>query len=210
MSEIRNLLFDLGNVIIDIDIKGAKFNIEALLDPKYPGKEVESYLYQAIHQFEVGEIDREVFLQAMLKYALPEVSSSDMIEAWNSMLIGIPIYRLTMLEKLRQDFNVLLLSNTNAIHLEWVYDHMNRHFGEPEFEQKYFDDTYYSHLIKSRKPDAKCFQIVLDQSYITPEKTLFIDDFEENIIAAHKLGFKTHLNPAGEEIAEVLKVKGFY
>lgn len=210
MNEIRNLLFDLGNVIIDIDIDGARTNIESLLDPKYPSKVVEHNLYKAIEQFEVGKMSKDVFLSTMLQYTRPGIQAHDMIEAWNSMLIGIPVYRLTMLEMLRENYNVMLLSNTNSIHLEWVYHHLRTNFGEQDFEQRYFDDAYYSHLIHCRKPNAKSFQIVVNQSYITPEKTLFIDDFEENIHAAQKMGFKTHHSPGDEEIAEVLKLKGFY
>jgi putative hydrolase of the HAD superfamily len=210
MDVICNLLFDLGNVIIDIDIDGAKSRIEALLDPSYPGKEVEKELLFHIEKFEIGAISTDVFLEVMLKYARPGVSIAEVIEAWNSMIVGIPVYRLTMLERLRENYNVLLLSNTNALHLEWVHNYFKNDLGESQFDQKYFDDTYYSHLIRLRKPDTACFEHVIEESYITPQRTLFIDDFEINIKTAQKMGFQTHHSPANEEIAEVLKVKGLY
>lgn len=210
MGVICNLLFDLGNVIIDIDIDGAKTRIKALLDPNHPGKDVENELLFNIEKFEIGAITTNDFLKIMLKYAKPGVTEIDMIEAWNSMIVGIPTYRLTMLEKLRENYNVLLLSNTNALHLEWVHDYFKNDLGESEFDHRYFDDTYYSHLIKLRKPDAACFEHVIEESYITPQRTLFIDDFEINIHTAKKIGFQTHLSPANEEIAEVLKIKGLY
>ncbi len=210
MTETRNLLFDFGNVLIDLDIEGATERIQALMDPSHHAPQVEQAVINAIEKFEVGAISTEVFLNALLRHARRDVQARDVIQAWNSMLVGIPPYRLSMLKKLRESYGVYLLSNTNTLHLEWVYRHLERELKVDNFDKRFFDGVYYSHLIGHRKPDQSCFEYVVRESLITPEKTLFIDDNAENIAAAKKLGFQTHLSPPGEEIAEFLKLSGYY
>lgn len=210
MTDVRNFLFDFGNVIIDLDIDGATERIRALMDPDQNGPDVEQSILTAIEKFETGAISREVFLNALLRHARPGTQALDVIRAWNSMLVGIPVYRLGMLEKLKSTYGVYLLSNTNELHLEWVYRHLDRELNIDHFDGRFFDATYYSHLIGHRKPDRSCYTYVIRESMITPEKTLFIDDNPENIEAAAQLGFRTHLSPAGEEIAEVLRRKKYF
>lgn len=210
MAETRNFLFDFGNVLIDLDIEGASERIRALMDPAYQAASVEQAIIRTIEKFEVGAISTEVFLNAMLKYARRGVQALDVISAWNSMLVGIPPYRLSMLRKLKENHGVYLLSNTNSLHLEWVYRHLERELKVDNFDAGYFDGVFYSHLIGHRKPNRSCFEYVIRESPITPEKTLFIDDNAGNIAAAEKLGFQTHLIDAGEEVAEFLKLGGYY
>lgn len=210
MDKISNLLFDFGNVLIDIDIEGAWERLSELRNPQLSKDQVETEVNQLTIKYEVGQISTDLFINGMLKYARKDVQAIDVIEAWNSMLIGIPVYRLSMLEQLREAYNVVLLSNTNELHIEWVYRHLKQDLGVEDFDHKYFDDTYYSHEIHLRKPDAECFHHVCENSFITPSRTLFMDDHPPNIEAANRLGFQTHLSPPDEEIAEVLKLRGIY
>jgi putative hydrolase of the HAD superfamily len=115
-----------------------------------------------------------------------------------------------MLEILKTRYAIYLLSNTNALHLARAFDDLEKDHGVTDFDAQYFDTTYYSHLIGFRKPDPAAFRHVIEDSFLTPEYTLYIDDMPENIRAARKLGFQTHLSPPDEEIAEFLKREGFY
>ena len=205
-NNIRNLLFDLGNVIVDIDIDGAFSRLRGLFhaDAKY------ELIEKAFVDYECGRISTDIFINTMLRQSERKYQAIDVIEAWNSMLIGIPSYRLDMLEKLRSNYNVYLLSNTNALHLEWIHRYVRKVHHVDSFEKQYFDHAFYSHLVGDRKPNASLFKFVIEDAYMTPALTLYMDDVQENLDVASKLGFETYLVKPGEEIAEYLKERGFF
>lgn len=205
-NNIRNLLFDLGNVIVDIDIDGAYSRLRSLFhaDAKH------GLVEKALLDYECGRISTDIFINTMLSQSERRHQAIDVIEAWNSMLVGIPSYRLDMLEMLRSNYNVYLLSNTNALHLEWIHRYVRKVHHVESFEKKYFDHAYYSHLVGDRKPNASLFKFITEDAFMTPALTLFMDDVQENLDVAGKLGFETYLVKPGEEIAEYLKERGFY
>jgi len=210
MNPVANILFDFGNVIMDIDSPGAFDRIAALRSADLPEETYRSQIVDLAEKFEVDAISKDGFINGILNLATPEAEAKDVIDAWNSMLVGIPRYRLGMLDSLKQNFNLLMLSNTNQLHIAWVHDHLESMHRIDDFERRFFNDVYYSHEIKARKPEADAFRHVIKESFITPEKTLFIDDVQEYLEAAAELGFQTMLSPPEEEIAETLKILGYY
>lgn len=205
-NNIRNLLFDLGNVIVDIDIDGAMSRLRGLFHVEAKHEQVE----KALLDYECGRISTDIFINTMLSQSERRYQAIDVIEAWNSMLVGIPSYRLEMLERLRTNYNVYLLSNTNALHLEWIHRYTRKVHHVESFEKQYFDHAFYSHLVGDRKPNASLFKFIIEDAYMTPALTLYMDDVQENLDVAGKLGFETYLVKPGEEIAEYLKEKGFF
>lgn len=202
----RNLLFDLGNVIVDLDVDGAFQKLEKLFR-KDANRAV---IDKTMIDYECGRISTESFVRELLHQSKSQVEGPEIIEAWNSMLVGIPVYRLEMLRMLRNDFNVYLLSNTNALHLEWVRRYVKKTHQVDDFEKEHFHQAYYSHLVGDRKPLPSIFKHIIDDSFMTPALTLYMDDIKENLDVAKKLGFKTYLVKPGEEIAEYLKLEGYY
>ena len=205
-SKARNLLFDLGNVIIDLDVDGAFEKLEKL----FRSDADKNVIDKAILDYECGRISTDIFINKLLSQSHGKVQALDIIEAWNSMLVGIPGYRLKMLTMLRQKYNVYLLSNTNALHLEWVHRYVNRVHNINQFEKEHFHQAYYSHLVGDRKPLPSIYKFIIDDSFMTPALTLYMDDIQENLDVADKLGFQTYLVKPGEDIAEYLKVEGYY
>ncbi len=126
-------------------------------------------------------------VRAMLQINLPDV---EIDTAWNAMLGDIPLERLQLLKRLRKDFKVFLLSNTNSIHLPRFSETVKSNSGETSLDP-FFDKAYYSHVMKMRKPDEKIFRYVLDQNQLVAEQTLFLDDFPVNLVGAEKTGIKT-------------------
>ena len=117
------------------------------------------------------------------------------------MLLDLPEERVHLLKKLRKKFRLYLFSNTNEIHI----NHMHKKFRETygfEFSTL-FENDFYSHEINERKPDLESFQKVIEISGINPEKTLFIDDLEKNIIGAQQAGWKTYWLKNGQNIVEL-------
>jgi putative hydrolase of the HAD superfamily len=210
MPAVTTLLFDLGNVIIDIDIPGATSRLESLIKKGYDLSAARRNMTDLVIALETGQIAPEAFTEGMLEMSRADVTATDIEDTWNSMLIGIPRYRLAMLEALKANYGVYLLSNTNYFHLTWVHAHLLGSHGVSDFDSRYFNDVYYSHLIQRRKPDRDAFEYVIEDSFLTPGQTLFIDDMPDNIATAKRLGFQTHLSPPEEEIAEFLKVNNYY
>ena len=199
-------MFDLGNVIFDLDIEKTRQSFEKMFR-KDADKKI---LDKVFIDYECGRVSSDIFINTLLSQSNRNIQAVDIIDAWNSMLIGIPEYRLDMLLKLRERFNVFLLSNTNEIHLEWVRRHVQKVHRVRDFEERYFDKAFYSHLVGDRKPLPSIFKHVIDEVFMTPALTLYMDDLQENIDTAKKLGFHTYLVKEGEEIAEYLKVEGYY
>jgi len=210
LTGVANILFDFGNVIIDIDIPGAIDRIAAFRSPKVSEETYDRELRKLVRKYEVDAISTDLFINGILKYADVSVQARDVIVAWNSMLVSLPEYRLTMLERLKDRFGLFMLSNTNYLHIEWVHEYLRTTHHIEDFESRFFDVVYYSHLIKARKPDSKAFEYVIEDAMITPEKTLFIDDNEANIETASDLGFQTLLSPSDKDVAEDLKLLGLY
>jgi len=96
------------------------------------------------------------------------------------------------------------------LHIEWIQRYLKKQHRIDDFEKQYFDDVYYSHLVGDRKPNASIYEHVIKDAGLAPSLTLFMDDVQENLDAASKLGFGTYRVKEKEEIAEFLKIEGFY
>ena len=181
MPEIRNLLFDLGNVIIDLDIPATETALRELLG----GREMSSFSRNEqlglFHEYELGNISEVIFFRQFRELTESSIPDSEIRRVWNAMLLDIPLPRLHMLQRLRADYQVYLLSNTNDTHLKWVYAFLKRRYGITDFDTRFFDKPYYSHLINLRKPDIAVYEFVLADACLRPAETLFIHDNSDNI-----------------------------
>jgi FMN phosphatase YigB (HAD superfamily) len=126
---------------------------------------------------------------------------------WNAMLRGIPTKKLQMLDRLRDQYNVLLLSNTNDIHLNYINHTMLPSITGGNQLDIYFHRAYYSHRMKKRKPDAAIFQQVLDENNLAPAETLFLDDNALNIEGAGSLGIQTIYVTTPDLVLDVFSAK---
>jgi glucose-1-phosphatase len=207
-SNIKNIIFDLGNVIIDLDIDRTWFHLKHWL-----GDNFETVLKQ-IHpnndifiQFEIGEISEQQFFETLRATTEAPLSIRQLKEAWNAMLLQIPAKRFEMLARLKEHYNVFLLSNTNETHVNWVDGYLQtvHNFTIKDFNERYFHKPYYSHLIHLRKPNTNIYEYVLADAQLKAEESLFIDDNFHNIEGAKKVGLQTYLHPIGVEIVDILK-----
>lgn len=204
MNTIKNLLFDLGGVIMDIKRECC---VDALTKLGVENADEMLGLYVQSGDFlrlENGSISAEEFrnsLRSQIKDGR-EVSDREIDEALNAFLLGIPLRRLVALRELHKKYNIYLLSNTNPI---MYYSEIARQFTqEGKTIDDYFDGQVVSFLAGSNKPDRKIFEYAIDHLGITPEETLFIDDSQHNLDAASALGFATALVPPGREFEDIL------
>ena len=202
---IKNLLFDLGGVIMDIRRLNCVASFERL-----GMKDADSFLGEYSQkgpflQLEEGAISEEQFRDAVRQFIDGEVSDEQIDSAFCDFLVGIPVHRLKQLRQLKQQYKIYMLSNTNSI--MWR-SRIAEDFRQEGLEREdYFDGIVTSFEAKSIKPDAKIFHTVVEKLGVKPEETLFLDDSRKNLDAAAELGFKTLLVTPGSEFFELLNAQ---
>lgn len=202
---IKNIVFDLGGVILDINPALSYEAFANILNAETPDtiiKHLKKNDY--FNQLETGKISPHKFRNEIRRFADNELSDNTIDTAWSCMLVNFPQERIDLLKKLKSQYRTFLLSNTNAIH-ERYFTNLLKTQTDVENLSELFEKVYYSHELKSRKPTPEAFQKMIKDAQINPEETLFIDDLEENIKAAQTLKIKTvHLTPA-MNIVELFK-----
>lgn len=191
-NKYKNIIFDFGGVIINIDynLTTAAFQNMGLRDFKEQFSKAKQN--QLFDLYEKGLITSHEF-RTELKTAFNAKPSTEAIDtAWNAMLLDLPKERLDLLQKLKTSHRTFLLSNTNEIHINAIYDSLDKNMGIPDFSV-YFEKVYLSYKVKMRKPDAEIFRLVMNENKLNPKETLFIDDSAQHIEGAKKLGIQTYL-----------------
>ncbi|MBR1809665.1 MAG: HAD family phosphatase [Paludibacteraceae bacterium] len=190
-SKYDTLIFDLGGVLMKHNMQGCIAAFTELL-----GEDgVQQYLGLASNgegaadslmiQFEQGLVSAEQFVSEVLKHCQEGTTEQQVTDAWLRMHAGIPADRLEYVRSLRrQGFQTYLLSNNNELHWQDVLDHY------PIADC--FDRVFLSHEMHLSKPDPRMFVAIAEELVTEPERTIFIDDIEENRVAANlAVGWKT-------------------
>jgi glucose-1-phosphatase len=199
--KIHNIIFDLGGVLIDLDINltGIAF---AKLGINQPADEIELLRRTKVYTgLETGEISASVFRKSLREISTTLPSDSAIDDAWNAMLLDFPADRVTLLLNLGKKYRLFLLSNSNAIHHKCYTDKFRQVNG---FEMNsLFERAHYSFEMKMKKPSPEIFQKVLAENQLLANETLFIDDTMDNIKTAAGLGFKVHHIHDGEDMIQL-------
>ena len=206
LTNIKNIIFDLGNVLLNLD-----FNASIKAFQKLGlGKDILdgqlAYSDFVFYELEIGKVTPEVFRKKVREILNNENATDLQIDdAWSAMILDIPAERVKILKELRKNYNVYLFSNTNQIHIERLLPAFKAQHGI-DF-QPLFEKAYYSHEIHESKPNLSSFEKVIELSGVNPNETLFVDDLEKNIIGAQKTGLKTFWLKEGFEMAEIFSSK---
>jgi FMN phosphatase YigB (HAD superfamily) len=201
---IKNILFDLGGVLLNLDQNKTISAFENL------GIELEQVNLHAglFTDFETGKCNADFFIASLKQHLPTAVDSSTLVNAWNAMLLDFPAFRIELLKELQKDYQLFLFSNTNSIHIEAVLNLTDEQFGKGVFESM-FNGVYYSHEIGLRKPDVIAFEKVLELAKINAAETIFIDDSPTNISGAQAAGLHTVLAKHAIETNFVSIIKEF-
>ncbi|GAA0719295.1 HAD family phosphatase [Aquimarina litoralis] len=197
---ITTIIFDFGDVFINLDKPATEKELKKLGLPSI-NKELSDFN----KLYEIGKITTSDFIDHYQKI-IPNTRKEQIVYAWNAILKEFPEKRLDFIKKLsiEKKYKLLLLSNTNELHINWIQENISFYH---DFKSC-FDSFYLSYEINLRKPDSDIFQYVLEEHKLTPENTLFIDDTEENTLAAQRLGIKTwNNNPVTEDVTELFSIK---
>lgn len=190
MKGIKNIIFDLGGVIINLDNRRTEDAFTALGVKNFREYFGHGHAASFFKDYEVGKISDEEFIRAVRQLAgLSHVSDQAIVDSWNALLLDFPAERIRLLKDLRRSYRLFLFSNTNALHLAALRQIWAGTFGGGSLED-YFEKTYYSHLMGMRKPDPASFGYIMKENDLIGTETLFVDDAIVNVEGAEQAGLK--------------------
>jgi putative hydrolase of the HAD superfamily len=203
LPHIKNIIFDLGGVLININYHKTINAFKALGIANFDEMYSQITANELFESLEVGNITEEEFYESIKKTAPTSLTNNQIQTAWNAILLDFRSESITYLKSLSTNYNLYLLSNTNSIH-QTAFNSIFANEFDGEHINDCFIKTYYSHQINLRKPYKKIYDFVLNDANLNPHETLFIDDSKINIPAANELGIHTHLLLPNETIEGIL------
>lgn len=202
MSSIRNVIFDLGGVLVDLDIERCRAafrelgmpEVAEILDAYHPA--------EMFGRLERGDISVHEACDAMRALSgRPEITDEQIAAAYGAFLVDVPVAKLRMIDDLRrQGIRTYVLSNNNPMPMQ-VIRRMFAADGHPM--EHYFDRIYLSYELRELKPSEAIFRRMIADSGMRPEESLYIDDSERNLATARELGFGVYCPAPGEEFAHL-------
>ncbi len=203
-SGIKNIIFDFGGVLFEIDYFKP---IEAFAQLGYANF---GDVYTQANQnpifdlLETGKVSNEDFW-IFLHSHVPHASRNQVEHAWNCILLYLMPEKVRFVKALREKgYRTFLLSNTNAIHVEVFEKMIDESMGLIEFKTA-FEKVYYSNEIGIRKPHPQTFTTICEWNDLKPEETLFIDDSAQHVNGAQEAGLKVFHLTRGLEVDKVLQ-----
>lgn len=207
MKAYKNLIFDIGDVLIDIDYKAtvAEFQKLAVVD----FSTIVSYSKQnpIFDQFETGKISAQEFTTELKQFLHPGTTDEQILAAWNAILIDYPAYKIELLKELKTRYKTFALSNINEIHVNTINQEVKRRFGIDSFSTL-FHYACYSNEVGYRKPNTEIYKLVLNRENLIPGETFFVDDKAENVEAAKELGIRSVQLTDRNKLKELLAAEG--
>jgi len=202
LQGIKNIIFDLGGVIYAIDYHKTIQAFEALGVEDFEGVYAKAGQSDLFDNLETGKISRTAFFDGIKQLSGSEISEAEITHAWNAMLLDFMSDALECLKRLKGQYRIFLLSNTNEIHIQEIENRV----GEVAFTDfcALFEQVYLSHDLGLRKPHTEVFTHIVKEQGLDSTETLFIDDSIQHVQGALKAGLKAHHLKDGECIAQLL------
>jgi HAD superfamily hydrolase (TIGR01509 family) len=189
MQGVKNIIFDLGGVILNLDNHRTEEAFVALGINNFREYFGLGFATSFFKDYEVGRISDRQFIDSVKTLTGLSVSDQAIIDSWNALLLDFPAERIQLLKQLRKTYRLFLFSNTNALHLTALRQIWAGAFGEGSLDD-HFEKTYYSHLLGMRKPDPASFEFILKENNLNGKETLFVDDAIVNVEGAEQAGLR--------------------
>lgn len=202
LKGIKNIIFDLGGVILNIDYRLTENAFKDLGMQNFDEIYFQQQQSGFFDQFEVGKLSSKEFIEQIKAEAKLAVDDQKIINAWNAMLLELPQKRLNLLTQLKDSHATFLLSNTNEIHFNAFSKIVEKETEEASLSP-FFKEVFYSHKIQLRKPEREAFNYILLKHNLNPFETLFIDDSPQHIAAAKEMGINAYYLKKGEDILDL-------
>lgn len=192
LENIDFLIFDLGNVIIDIDYEFSINELKKII-PEHKFQLTSLFFPSQFHKdYEKGLISTEQFREEIRKHFDCDFTNVQIDHVWNSLLRTIPQPRVDLLRKLRNLYGTAILSNTNSLHID-AFELMIKEQTDETSIYNLCDYTFLSHKMGLAKPYAEIYHTVLQSINVDPARVLFFDDLSANLEGANSLGIQTQL-----------------
>lgn len=208
LKGIKNIIFDLGGVILNIDYQktiDAFKNLGIYDFEKIYSQAQQSKLFDDI---ETGRITSSEFIAELKNLLGKDLPDQAIVDAWNALLLDFPEKRLKILADLKDHYRVFLCSNTNEIHYQAYCKQLVDKFGVPDLSS-YFEKEYYSHKLGLRKPDPELFHLILSENNLNRTETIFIDDSIQHIEGALNVGIRARLLKKEEDLLGLFEVETY-
>lgn len=192
---MKNILLDLGGVVLDIDYQLTAKAFEKLSGQNFNDIYSQAAQIKAFSDFEVGAIPPGEFRDALRNLLNLDACDQKIDQAWNAMILEFNPKRIEFLTQLSQQYDLYLFSNTNAIHAEDFKLKWQKHAPLSIFDQL-FNKPVLSHEIGVRKPFASSFEKVCAHLNIKPSETFFVDDTIRHVEGAGQAGLKALYKPS--------------
>lgn len=203
-NTVKNIIFDFGGVLIDIDFQ---LSIDAYIklgSPDFEKNYCKATQSSLFDDLDTGRITPEEFLAQLKKMFPPSVTDQQLIDAWNAIIIGTPEHHIRLLEQLAKNYRIFLLSNTNLIHYYEYTDEIRRKYGYNGIEPL-FEKAFLSFNIGMRKPNPDIFEFAISDSGVIPGETVFIDDSLHNIGPARNAGLRPIHLAEGMDVTDLFE-----
>ncbi|HNP23649.1 MAG TPA: HAD family phosphatase [Panacibacter sp.] len=201
MQQVKNIIFDLGGIFLDIDFSKTFNAFSQLGYPHFYELYTQHHASDLFIQLETGAITPGQFCALFRQDSGTDLSNDQIFFAWNALLGGFPPARIQWLDAIRKKYQVYLFSNTNKIHHAVFSETFRRSNNGTEFDS-YFIKSYYSHEMGMRKPDPGSFLYIINELGIDPAETVFIDDTFKNIEGAQVAGLQTIFLPPPKTVLD--------
>ncbi|NCB08819.1 MAG: HAD family phosphatase [Bacteroidia bacterium] len=206
LTNIRNIIFDLGKVLLNLDFDASiqAFQKLGLKNSVLDQRQV--YSDPVFYELETGRVTPEAFRERVRNILNNrQLTDRQINDAWCAMILDIPGHRVQTVQKLGEKYQVFLFSNTNKIHIDRLLPAFKKQHGI-DFPSLFVKD-FYSHELNERKPEISSFRKVIELSGVNPGETLFVDDLEKNIIGAQQAGLKTFWLKEGMEMSDIFSME---
>jgi glucose-1-phosphatase len=202
MEGIKNIIFDLGGVILDIDTQLTEQAFVSMGAKDFRSYFGLGFADSFFKDYETGDISSRQFVDSLKMLTGNGATDEAVVNAWNALLLGFPPERIELLKLLARRYRIFLFSNTNALHLQAFRKIYNDTFGGGSLDD-HFEKAYYSHLMGRRKPDKAPFEQILKENGLVASETLFVDDALVNVEGAKAAGLKGFYLRPGMTILDI-------
>lgn len=192
MQKIKNIIFDLGGIFIEIHFSRTENAFKSLGVVNWSQFYSQTTASALFENLETGKITPEEFYEGFRKETAINLTDDQIRDAWTAMLGTFAPERIEWLKEIKKRYNIYLYSNTNIIHYEMCQKIFRECIGDENFDD-YFIKAHYSHELGVRKPYPESYLKLLEIENLKAEETLFIDDTAKNIEGAKQAGLQTIL-----------------
>ena len=190
MQSVKNIIFDLGGIFLNINYQLTEQAFKELGIPDFTNMFSQHHSNELFELLETGKLTPDDFYNIFRKESGTNLSNEQIKSAWNALLLDFPAERIHWLENIKEQYNVYLFSNTNQIHYDQFMEDFSAAYPDKDFNS-YFIKAYYSQTLGLRKPYVASYQKIIQEQNLVAAETLFIDDTVKNIEGARQAGLQT-------------------